>query len=191
MRGVTALLTDHFFQMGVGRAVGGVFLPIGLALLVVALGVAVSMNLRDSSRKVRGGVGVLGVLLVALGVWSLVSKPSLVITGITPYPQQQVLRSGESCPSSINVIAVVRAKGGPDTVGLELSFSGARKTVPVITPKFELSEMESRQAFGPYQVQLPPNPSRAGVRLLVRTTSPTQLSSTPAVIPNQGCRPRR
>ncbi|MCA1680259.1 MAG: hypothetical protein LC777_15545, partial [Actinobacteria bacterium] len=176
---------------GVGRAVGGVFLPIGLALLAVALGAVIALNLRDSSRKVRVGVGVLGVLLVALGVWSLVSKPSLVISTVTPYPQQQVLRSGEPCPSSIDVIVVLRGKGGPDTVGLELSFSGAPKTVPVITPKFELSEMESRQAFGPYQVRLPPNPSRAGVRLLVRTTSPTELSSTPAVIPNKGCRSSR
>lgn len=188
---MAVLSADNFLQLAVGRAVGGVFLPIGVALMVVALGAVVSMNLRGSSRKIRWGVGVLGVLLAALGVWSLVSKPSLVITSVTPYPQQQVLRSGEPCPSSINVLAVVRAKGGPDTVGLELSFSGAGKTVPVITPKFQLSEMESRQAFGPYQVRLPPNPSRAGVRLLVRTTSPTELSSTPAVIPNTGCRPRR
>ena len=190
MPAVGGLLTDHVLQMGAARAFGGVFLPIGLALVAVALGAALKLNLRESSRKVRWVVGVLGVLLVALGVWSLVSKPSLMVTGLTPYPQQQVLRSGEPCPSSINVVAVVKGKGGPGKVDLHLSFAGGGRTVPVITPKFEFSEMESRQAFGPYQVQLPPNPPRSGVRLLMRTTSPMDVASTGSIIPNQGCVPR-
>lgn len=184
---MAVLVTERLLQLGVARPVGGVFLPIGLALVVLALGAVV--NLRGSSRKVRWGVGVLGVVLVAFGAWSLLSKPSLMITGLRAFPLQQVLRSGEPCPSSIDVLAVVRGKGGPGPVGLELSFFEARRTVPGRTPEFTQSEEESRQAFGPYQVQLPPNPPRTGVPLLLRTTSPTLASST-SVIPNSGCRPR-
>lgn len=189
MRGVAMLLTGSFLQMAVGRAVAGVFLPIGLALVLVAVGVALKLNLRGSSRKLRGFVGVLGGLLVLLGGWGLVSKPSLMITGVTPYPQQKVLRSGEPCPASIDVIAVVRATGGPGSVGLQLSSEGG-KTVPAITPEFQYSEKESRQAFGPYPVALPRKPPRTDVPLLLKTTSPVKVSDT-AVIRNAGCLPRR
>jgi hypothetical protein len=189
MRGVEMLLTGSLLQVAVGRALLGVFLPIGLALVLVAVGMVLKLNLRDSSRKVRVLVGVLGGLLVLLGGWGLVSKPSVMITGVTPYPQQKILRSGEPCPSSIDVIAVVRAKGGPEKVDLHLSSEGGR-TVPVITPEFQFSEKESRQAFGPYPVPLPRDPPRPDVPLTLRTTSPMKLSNA-ALIRNAGCVPRR
>ena len=186
---MAALLTDSLLELGVGRAVAGVFLPIGLLLLLVAAGVALNLNLGGRSRKVRVLVAVLGALLVLLGGWGLVTKPSLTITAVTPYPQQKILRSGEPCPASIDVIAVVRAKGGPDSVGLVLSSKGGR-TVPVITPMFEFSEKESRQAFGPYPVALPRNPPRPTVALTVSTTRPAKFSND-ALIRNAGCVPRR
>lgn len=184
---VATLLTGGLLQLAVGRAIAGVFLPIGLALVLAAAGVALKLNLRDSSKKVRVPVGVLGGLLVLLGVWGLATKPSLMITGVTPYPQQKVLRNGEPCPASIDVIAVVRATGGPESVRLQLRSPGGR-TVPVITPKFQYSEKESRQAFGPYQVALPRKP-RPDVPLELHTTSPMKVSNT-AVVRNDGCVPR-
>ena len=189
MRRVATLLTGSLLQMAVGRALVGVFLPIGLALVLIAAGVAVKVNMRDSSRKVRALVGVLGGLLVLLGGWGLLTKPSLMITAVTPYPQQKILRSGEPCPASIDVIAVVRGTGGPDTVGLQLTSKGGR-TVPVITPKFEYSEKPSRQAFGPYPVALPRNPPRPDVPVMVHTTRPTKVTNE-ALIRNAGCVPRR
>ncbi|MDQ6749469.1 MAG: hypothetical protein M3Z33_01740, partial [Actinomycetota bacterium] len=93
MRGVAGLLTGDFLELGLARPVGGIFLPIGLVLLLIALGVVLS--LRGRSRKVRWGVGVLGVLLVLLGGWSLVTKPGLMVTGLTSFPQQKVLSRGE------------------------------------------------------------------------------------------------
>lgn len=186
---MAGVLTGSFVELGVGRALVGVFLPIGLLLLLAAAGVALKLNVSGSSRKVRVLVAVLGALLVLLGGWGLISKPSLMITAVTPYPQQKILRSGEPCPESIDVIAVVRGKGGPDSVGLELSSKGG-KTVPVITPMFEFSEKESRQAFGPYPVALPRNPPRPDVALKVRTKTPMELSNE-ALIRNAGCVPRR
>ncbi|MDQ6749264.1 MAG: hypothetical protein M3Z33_00690 [Actinomycetota bacterium] len=184
------LLTDNFLQIAAVRPVGGVFLPIGLLLVAIALGAALHLNLRDKSRKVRGAVGVLGLLLVLLGGWSLLSKPKVVVTGLSSYPLQQVLRGGEPCPASIDVLAVVRATGGPGPVALELSFDKGRKTVPVITPEFAQSPDGSRQAFGPYPVQLPRNPPRSAVPLLLHVTSPNDVQIS-SVVRNAGCVPRR
>jgi hypothetical protein len=185
---VAAVLTGSLLQLAVGRAIAGIFLPIGLMLVLAAAGVALKRNLRDRGKGLRVPIGVLGALLALLGVWGLATKPSLMITAVTPYPQQKVLRSGEPCPASIDVIAVVRASGGPDKVGLQVVSPGG-KTVPVITPEFQFSEKESRQAFGPYPVALPPKPAR-DVALGVRTTSPMKFSRT-AVVRNEGCVPRR
>ncbi|MDQ6749772.1 MAG: hypothetical protein M3Z33_03310 [Actinomycetota bacterium] len=184
---MAGLLTGNFLQLGVARPVGGVLLPIGLLLLLLAAGAALS--LRGSSRKVRGGIGALGLLLVILGAWSLLTKPALMITGLTAFPQQKVLARGESCPATIDVLAVVRAKGGPGRVGLELSFFGGGKTVAT-APEFEQSEKASRQTFGPYKVALPRNPPRSGAPLLLRVTSPTQTSHA-SLVANAGCLPRR
>jgi hypothetical protein len=185
-------LTGSFVELGVGRALVGVFLPIGLLLLLAAAGVALKLNVRDSSRKVRVLVGVLGGLLVLAGGWGLFTKPKLTITAVTPEPLQKILRSGEPCPETIDVIAVVRGKGGPDSVGLKLSSEGGRTpTIPMITPMFEFSEKESRQAFGPYPVVLPRNPPRT-VLLKVQTTSPPKFKFiAEAPIRNAGCVPRR
>lgn len=187
MRGVALLLTGNVLPVGVARWVGGVVLPIGLVLLALALGAA--MSLRGRGRKVRWGVGVVGVLLVILGGRSLVSKPKLMITGLASYPLQQSLHSGEPCPATIDVLAVVQAKGGPGRVALQLSFFGGGRTVAV-TPMFEQSEMESRQTFGPYKVALPPNPPRTGAPLLVHATGPPEKSSS-TLLRNAGCLPRR
>lgn len=176
--------------MGAVRPVGGVFLPIGLLLVAIALGAALHLNLRDKSRKVRWGVGVLGVLLVLLGGWSLLSKPKVMVTGLSSYPLQQVMRSGEPCPASIDVLAVVRATGGPGPVNLELSFDKGPKTVPVITPEFAQSPDGSRQAFGPYPVQVPRHPPRTGLPLLLHATSPNDVQVS-SVVRNAGCLPRR
>ncbi len=186
------LLTGSFLELGVGRAVVGVFLPIGLLLLLAAAGLALKLNLGGSSRKVRVLVAVLGGLLVLAGGWGLFTKPKLTITAVTPYPLQKVLGSGEPCPETIDVVAVVRGKGGPDTVGLKLSSKGGRPpTFPMITPMFEFSEKESRQSFGPYPVVLPRNPPRTVV-LTVQTTSPSMFKFTSeAPIRNAGCAPRR
>lgn len=163
------------------------FLPIGLLLLALALGAALSV--RGSSRKVRGAVGVLGLILAIWGAWALLSKPKLMITGLTAYPLQQTLRSGEPCPESIDVVATVRGKGGPERVSLALSFFGGAKTVAT-APEFVQSEKESRQTFGPYSVRLPQNPPRTGVPLLMQIKTPLETSHT-SVVRNAGCVPRK
>ena len=184
---MAGLLTGDLPPLALARPVLGVFLPIGLVLLALAVGVALSLQGRG--RKLRSAIGVVGLILAILGAWGLVSKPSVTITGLTAYPLQPVLHSGEPCPASIDVVAVVRGKGGPGSVALELSFFGAGKTV-ADTPNFEQTEKETREAFGPYKVALPRNPPRTGAPLLLRARSPVDTGST-TVVRNAGCVPRR
>ena len=181
------LLTGELPPLALARPALGVFLPIGLVLLVLGLGVALS--LKDRGRKLRWALAVLGLILAILGLWGLVSTPSVTIAGLTSYPLEQVLHSGQPCPQSIDVVAVVRGKGGPGPVALELSFFGAGKTV-ADSPNFEGTEKETREAFGPYKVALPRNPPRTGVQLLLRARSPVDTGTT-KLVRNEGCVPRR
>lgn len=180
-------MTGNFLQLGLVRPVFGVLLPIGLVLLLLAFGRVLSLSGR--SRKVRWAAGVLGLILAIVGLWALVVKPSLEITGLRPLPLHTVLRSGEPCPKSIEVAAVVRAKGGPERVSLQLSAFEGGQTVAV-APEFVQSFEESRQVFGPYKLELPANPPRTGAVVILRATMPNEKSST-AVIRNDGCVPRR
>ncbi len=187
MRAVPALSPGDLLQPALARPVLGVFLPIGLVLLLLALGVVLSLSGRG--RKLRWAVGVLGVALAIWGGWALLVKPKLMIAALTAYPLSQDLRSGEPCPESIDVLATVVGKGGPERMSLALSFFGGAKT-EAITPEFAQSEKESRQTFGPFKVRLPRNPPRTGVPLLLRVTSPIETSHV-TVLRNAGCVPRR
>lgn len=185
-------VTGQVVQMGVARPVFGILLPIGLLLLALAIGAALS--LRDRGRKARWAVGVVGVILAGIGIWSLVSKPKLEILDLKPYPLTQGLRSGDPCPESVEVLAVVRAKGGPEHLELQLSsFTGGK--IVAIGPTFEQTEKESYQAFGPVKVPLPSNPPRTGVPVILRAQTPKAKkpieTSKTALIRNAGCTPRR
>ena len=185
-------LSGQVVQLGVARPVFGVLLPVGLLLLALALGAALS--LRGRGRKAKWAVGVLGVILAGIGIWSIVSKPKLEILELKPYPLTQGLRSGEPCPKSIEVLAVVRGKGGPEHLELQLSSFEGGKIVP-LGPTFEQTEKESYQAFGPIRVPLPNNPPRTGVPVILRAQTPMAKkpieTGTTALIQNAGCTPRR
>jgi hypothetical protein len=185
-------VTGQVIQLAVARPVFGLLLPIGLLLLALAIGAALS--LRDRGRKARGFVGVLGVILAGIGIWALVSKPKLEILDLKPYPLTESLRSGEPCPESIEVLAVVRGKGGPEHLELQLSSFPNGKIV-AFGPMFEQSEKESHQAFGPIRVSLPGNPPRTGVPVILRAKTPKAKkpieTSKTALLKNAGCTPRR
>jgi cytochrome c biogenesis protein CcdA len=159
------------------------FLLAGVVFLAGAAGIPATIagnTVSAPNRSARVFAGILGVLMVAWGVFSVLPRSSpFTVEKVQPLPL-----AGSRCAETVQVEVLITAKNGPGDVTYFLSYVASPAPPPLVhTSRFVRTPGgPSTQAFGPFGIRLPRHRPNGGF-VRIRGYSPSMLEGRASVGP--------